>query len=94
MPRIEGAHAARKKRGSTRLPKLLSVKSYSSYSPGDIMKMKKSTASSQPEKLTRRSEADIRAYAKSPAAKKASALLQENIRKQGLEPPAADLREI
>lgn len=58
------------------------------------MKTKKSAASSQFEKLTRRSEADIRAYAKSPAAKKASALLQENIRKHGLEPSAADLKEI
>ena len=58
------------------------------------MKTKKSAVSSQPEKPVRRSEADIRAYAKSPAAKKASALLQENIRKHGLEPSAADLREI
>ena len=72
--------------------KLLSAKSCSSSLLETLTK--KSVVSSQPEKLVRRSEADIRAYAKSPAAKKASALLQENIRKHGLEPSAADLKEI
>ena len=58
------------------------------------MKIKKTAGSSQPEKLVRRSEADIRAYAKSPAAKKASERLRTHIRKNGGEPSAADLKEI
>lgn len=40
------------------------------------------------------SEDDIRAYAKSPAAKEASDRLEANIRNRGLEPSAADLKEI
>ena len=58
------------------------------------MKTKQSAASSQPERLTRKSEADIRAYAKSPAAKLASGRYREHLRKHGGEPSAADLREI
>ncbi len=58
------------------------------------MKTKKSAASSQPERLVRRSAADIRAYAKSPAAKEASARLRDHIRKHGGEPSAADLKEV
>lgn len=58
---------------------------------GDSMKMNKSATSSQPEKLVRRSAADIRAYAKSPAAKEASAELRAHIRKHGEEPSADQL---
>jgi uncharacterized protein (DUF4415 family) len=54
------------------------------------MVKKKSAASSQPEKLIRRSEADIRAYSKS-AKFKADA---GRSRSFGLEPTAADLKEI
>jgi uncharacterized protein (DUF4415 family) len=58
------------------------------------MKTKTSAASSQPEKLTRKSEGDIRAYAKSSAAKEAHERLQAHIRKHGPEPSAADLKDL
>jgi uncharacterized protein (DUF4415 family) len=58
------------------------------------MKTKKSVESSQPERLVRKSEADIRAYAKSPAAKEASARLREHVRATGGEPTAEDLKAI
>ena len=54
------------------------------------MKTKKSPASSRPGKLIRRSEADIRAYAKSSAAKETSARL----RARGAEPTAADMKDV
>ena len=54
------------------------------------MRTKKSAASSQPVKLIRRSEADIRRYAKSPEAKATS----ERLRALGPEPTAKDLKEI
>jgi uncharacterized DUF497 family protein len=47
---------------------------------GGTMAKKKVAVSSQPERLVRRSEADIRAYAKSPAAKEASEHLRAHIR--------------
>lgn len=53
------------------------------------MKTKKSVASSQPVKLIRRSESDIRRYAKSPEAKATS----ERLRALGSDPPK-DLEEI
>jgi uncharacterized protein (DUF4415 family) len=58
------------------------------------MAKKKSAGSSQPERLIRRSEADIRAYAKSDATKEASKRLREHIRKHGLDPSPEDLKEI
>jgi uncharacterized protein (DUF4415 family) len=54
------------------------------------MKTNKSAASSQPGRLTRRSEADIRKYAKSTAAQETS----KRLRARGLEPTAEDLKEI
>ena len=47
------------------------------------MKTKKSAASSRPEKLTRMSEADIRKYAKSPAAKAAAEHFKSHEAKHG-----------
>lgn len=58
------------------------------------MAKKKPAASSQPERLIRRSEADIRAYAKSDAAKEASKRLREHIREHGGEPSSEDLKDI
>ena len=58
------------------------------------MAKKKSAASSQPERLIRRSEADIRAYAKSDAAKESSKRLREHLRKHGGEPSPEDLKDI
>ncbi len=46
------------------------------------------------EKLVRRSAADIREYAKSTAAKEASAHLSEHNRKHGAGPSEADLKAI
>jgi uncharacterized protein (DUF4415 family) len=54
------------------------------------MKTNKSAASFQPGQLTRRSDADIRKYAKSSAAKETS----KRLRARGLEPTAADLKDI
>ncbi len=54
------------------------------------MKTKTSVASSQPGKLIRRSEADIRKYAKSAAAKETS----KRLRALGPDPTEADLKEI
>jgi uncharacterized protein (DUF4415 family) len=54
------------------------------------MAKNKSAASSQPEKLIRRSEADIRAYIKSPGFKADAA----RSRAHGLEPTPAGLKEI
>jgi uncharacterized protein (DUF4415 family) len=62
----------------------------SSSLQGELMKTKKSPASSRPGKLIRRSEADIRAYAKSSAAKETSARL----RARGAEPTAADMKDV
>jgi len=53
-------------------------------------KPRKSAASSQPGKLTRRSEADIRTYAKSAAAKETS----KRLGARGAEPSAEDLKDI
>jgi uncharacterized protein (DUF4415 family) len=58
------------------------------------MGKKESAASSRPERLTKRSEADIRAYAKSAAAKEDSKRLREHLRKHGGEPSPKDLKEI
>jgi uncharacterized protein (DUF4415 family) len=68
----------------------LSVKSCSSSLRGGNMKTKKSAASSRPGKLIRKSEADIRKYAKSTAATTAS----KRLRARGTEPDAADLKEM
>jgi uncharacterized protein (DUF4415 family) len=46
------------------------------------------------QKLAPRSEADIRKYAKSPAAKQASQRLRAHLAKHGGEPSAEDLEEI
>jgi len=54
------------------------------------MKKSKAVASSQPAKLIRRSESDIRRYAKSPEAKATS----ERLRALGPDPTAKDLEEI
>ena len=54
------------------------------------MKTKKSAASSQPGKLIRRSEADIRKYAKSTAARETS----KRLRARGPDPTDEDLKEI
>ena len=54
------------------------------------MAKKKSAASSRPEKLTRRSEADIRAYIKSPKFRADA----ERSRASGHDPSAKDLKEI
>jgi len=52
--------------------------------------MNKSAVSSQPERLTRKSEADIRKYARSGAAREAS----KRLAARGPEPTARDLKEI
>jgi uncharacterized protein (DUF4415 family) len=67
-----------------------SVKFYLSFTPGDTMKTTKTAASSQRERLVVRSAADIRAFAKSPAAK----AMSEEMRRRGPDPSEADLREI
>jgi len=54
------------------------------------MKTKRSAASSQPEKLIRKSEADIRAYINSPKFQADA----ERSRARGPEPTAKDLEEI
>jgi uncharacterized protein (DUF4415 family) len=54
------------------------------------MAKKKSAASSRPEKLIRKSEVDIRAYAKSAAAKETS----RRLRARGPEPSAEDMKDI
>ncbi len=58
------------------------------------MTKNKSAASSQPEKLTRRSDADIRAYIKSPKFKEDAAHLRKRQRAHGSEPSPEDLKEI
>lgn len=58
------------------------------------MKTNKSAASSQPEELTRRSEADIQAYLKSDAFKKDAERLRKHVRAHGGEPSPEDLDEI
>lgn len=58
------------------------------------MAKKHSAASSQPDRLIRRSEADIRAYAKSAPAKEDSERLRTHLRKHGGEPSPEDLKEI
>ena len=58
------------------------------------MKTKRSAASSQPERLIRKSEADILAYINSPKAKADAAHFREHVRKHGYEPSAADLKAI
>jgi hypothetical protein len=54
------------------------------------MAKKKSAASSRPEKLIRRSEADVRAYIKSPKFRADA----ERSRASGRDPSAKDLKEI
>jgi uncharacterized protein (DUF4415 family) len=61
-----------------------------SSTPGDNMAKKKSAASSQSERLKRRSEADIRAYIKSPKFKADA----ERSRAGGLDPSAKDPKKI
>lgn len=58
------------------------------------MAKKKVVVSSQPERLVKRSEADMRAYIKSPKFKKDGARLEAHLRKNGGEPSAEDLKEI
>lgn len=57
------------------------------------MQKNKSVALSRPGSPTRKSERDIKAYAKSPPARKASAQLREHMRLRGPEPSAEDLAE-
>lgn len=58
------------------------------------MAKKKAAASSQPARLIRRSEADIRRYTKSAKFKKDSAALRKHLRAHGGEPSPDDLKEI
>jgi len=58
------------------------------------MAKKKVVGSSQPGKLVRRSEADIRRYIKSAKCKEDSARLEAHTRKYGGEPSPADLKEM
>lgn len=58
------------------------------------MAKRKSAASSRPERLIRRSEADIRAYVKSEKFNQDAVHLREHLRKHGGEPSPADLKEI
>ena len=57
------------------------------------MQKNKAVESSPPGSLTRKSASDIRAYAKSPAAKQASKRLRQHMRDHGSEPSSEDLTE-
>ena len=57
------------------------------------MQKNKSVGLFRPGSLTKRSESDIKAYAKSATARKASARLREHMRLHGPEPSEEDLAE-